>query len=451
MDERGYIAQAFLDRLEDDGVAFRVLDEGLALAVPRDAVAGMPRRIARFCQDLDLHLVQLVRAEKQGWRFVLAWKDEVGQPSFLALHVVGDYYRAARRLLGSEELMGGAPDVLFLYGLVEGIEQQHIDEARAARIMSLWHSNPRSAIERIARLWRQRRDRRLLAQAARKGDWGLVRADLPRLRRALHRAVMPNPLSWLRGLLTLMRPPGATVAFIGAPEALRERVARDTAPAGVTTFAQEHSGEARSADVAVVFDPPEGYRPRFAEVITVDGRMPAAASAAQVEDELLRWLEYRVQRWNTRTVVGENPLAARILQFAARHNVPVLADFMGTLLNCGIYCKLGAPVLMPHPFGIFIHRNAVIGSRVTVMHQVTLGNQHPADPGAPHIEDNVYIGAGAKVLGAVRVGRGATVGANAVVTRDVPSHCTVVGANRILGMTTVAGERQNDPADVVNT
>jgi serine O-acetyltransferase len=48
------------------------------------------------------------------------------------------------------------------------------------------------------------------------------------------------------------------------------------------------------------------------------------------------------------------------------------------------------------------------------------------------IGDDVYIGAGAKVLGAVRVGRGAVIGANAVVTRDVPPYCTVVGANRIV-------------------
>jgi serine O-acetyltransferase len=106
---------------------------------------------------------------------------------------------------------------------------------------------------------------------------------------------------------------------------------------------------------------------------------------------------------------------------------------------------------MPHPYGIVIHRNVVIGSRVTVMHQVTIGNQHPSDPGAPVIEDNVCIGAGAKILGAVRIGHGATVGANAVVTRDVPSHCTVVGANRILGAVAVAKERQQDEAIVVNT
>ena len=128
-----------------------------------------------------------------------------------------------------------------------------------------------------------------------------------------------------------------------------------------------------------------------------------------------------------------------------------VAEFMGTLLNCGIYCRLRSPILMPHPYGIFIHRNVLIGSRVTVMHQVTIGNKHPSDPGVPVIEDNVSIGAGAKILGAVRIGHSATVGANAVVTRDVPSHCTVVGANRILGTETVVRERQTDHASVVNT
>jgi serine acetyltransferase len=75
----------------------------------------------------------------------------------------------------------------------------------------------------------------------------------------------------------------------------------------------------------------------------------------------------------------------------------------------------------------------VIGSHVTVMQQVTIGTKNPGDNAAPVIEDDVYIGAGAKVLGGIRVGRGAIIGANAVVTRDIPPGCTVVGANRIVG------------------
>ena len=45
MDERGYVAEALLDRLRADGVAFRLLTEALELAVPRQALAGMPRQI----------------------------------------------------------------------------------------------------------------------------------------------------------------------------------------------------------------------------------------------------------------------------------------------------------------------------------------------------------------------------------------------------------------------
>src|SRR5207253_8670084 len=83
----------------------------------------------------------------------------------------------------------------------------------------------------------------------------------------------------------------------------------------------------------------------------------------------------------------------------------------------------------------------------------TIGRKDPVAPEAQGgklaaIEDNVFIGAGAKVLGPVRIGRGAIVGANAVVTRDVPSHCTVVGANRILGVDppAVAAARREEAA-----
>lgn len=457
MDERGYVAEALLDRLRADGVRFGLLgpqdaSPAMVLAVAKEALPDMPRRIARFAQELDLRLVQLARVEHQRWQFILAWSDEVGRPSFLTLQALGDYYRAARPLLRSAELLSGRPDLLFLYGLIEGVENQQIDEARAAWLSSLWRSDPRGAIERIGRYWRQRRDIRLLAQAAKHGSWSGVRGALPALRRRLRRASFPSALVLFAGFGRLLQPPSAAVAFVGFDNSsLRSRVERDLAPAfpsGLTTLEHDFSERPRGVDVAVLFDPPDGYRSPVEETIVVERAEALPPAAANVERGLLRWLERRVERRHSDTVVGANPLAARILQFACRRRVPVLADFMGTLLNCGIHCRLPSPVLMPHPYGIFIHRNAVIGSRVTVMQQVTIGNKHPSDPGAPVIEDNVCIGAGAKILGALRIGHGATVGANAVVTRDVPSHCTVVGANRILGQEAVVQRRQQS---VVNT
>jgi len=69
---------------------------------------------------------------------------------------------------------------------------------------------------------------------------------------------------------------------------------------------------------------------------------------------------------------------------------------------------------------------------VVIGQQVTLGGRDLNIDHMPVIEDGVYLGAGCKVLGKVVVGRGAIVGANAVVTKDVPAGAVVVGANRIL-------------------
>lgn len=457
MDERGYVAEALLDRLRDDGVEFRVLGPepvslGVALAVAPEALPGMARRIARFAQDFDLRLVQLCRTERQREEFLLAWSDEVGRPSFLAVHALGDYYRAGRALLRSVELLAGRSDALFLYGLADAVEAQAIDDARAAWLSRLWHADPRGAIERIGGLWRERRDVRQLAQAAKHASWDAARAALPRLRRGLRRAVLPSPLALLPRLKSLLEPRRARLAFVGFDSAaLRERVERDLAPvfpAGLDARSRDYAERLRGVDVAVLFDPPPTYRAQAEEIIVVERAEALPPAAAKVERALLRWLERRVERRFSNAVVGANPLAARLLQFTCRHRLPLVADFVSTLLNCGIDCRLRSPILMPHPYGIFIHRNAVIGSRVTVMHQVTIGSKHPEEPAAPVIEDNVCIGAGAKILGAVRIGHGATVGANAVVTRDVPSHCTVVGANRILGAGEVVDERH---ASVVNT
>jgi serine O-acetyltransferase len=86
--------------------------------------------------------------------------------------------------------------------------------------------------------------------------------------------------------------------------------------------------------------------------------------------------------------------------------------------------RIGGGLLMPHPNGIVIHPDAVIGPNCLLMQQVTLG---VTDGGAPRLGGHVDIGAGAKLIGAIHVGSHAKIGANAVVLCDVPEGATAVG------------------------
>lgn len=91
-------------------------------------------------------------------------------------------------------------------------------------------------------------------------------------------------------------------------------------------------------------------------------------------------------------------------------------------------CQIGKGLHLPHNGnGVIIHPNTVIGDFVTIVHQVTLGSNGVGNNGAPSIENHVYIGVGAKVLGRIHIGEGSRIGANAVVLKDVPPHSTAVG------------------------
>lgn len=88
--------------------------------------------------------------------------------------------------------------------------------------------------------------------------------------------------------------------------------------------------------------------------------------------------------------------------------------------------KVGRKVTFGYQgLGIVVHKNAVLGSNVTISPNVVIGGR--GGPGVPIIEDDVLIGAGACILGPVTVGRGARIGANSVVLTDVPPGVTVVG------------------------
>ena len=78
--------------------------------------------------------------------------------------------------------------------------------------------------------------------------------------------------------------------------------------------------------------------------------------------------------------------------------------------------------------GIVIGETAEIGDGVMLYHGVTLGGQVLTQTKRhPTVEDNVTIGAGAKVLGPITIGEGSAIGANAVVTKDVPAENIAVG------------------------
>ena len=90
--------------------------------------------------------------------------------------------------------------------------------------------------------------------------------------------------------------------------------------------------------------------------------------------------------------------------------------------------QIGRRFFIDHGMGIVVGETSEIGNDVSIYHGVTLGGttwekgkRHPT------LEDNVVVGAGAKILGPITVGTGARIGCNAVVVKDIPPGSTVVG------------------------
>jgi serine O-acetyltransferase len=106
--------------------------------------------------------------------------------------------------------------------------------------------------------------------------------------------------------------------------------------------------------------------------------------------------------------------------FVLRHRFWTVASGADIPLNCDI----AGGLLIPHPNGIVIHPQAKIGPNCLIFQQVTVGNR---GPGVPEIEGHVDIGAGARILGPVRIGAHARIGANAVVLTDVPPGASFAG------------------------
>lgn len=102
---------------------------------------------------------------------------------------------------------------------------------------------------------------------------------------------------------------------------------------------------------------------------------------------------------------------------------------------------IGSGFYIGHFGTIVVHRKCVIGRNCNISQGVTLGQANRGrNRGTPTLGDNVYIGPGAKVIGAVVVGNNAAIGANCVVTKNVPDNSVVVGVpGRVISQRGTAG------------
>lgn len=111
----------------------------------------------------------------------------------------------------------------------------------------------------------------------------------------------------------------------------------------------------------------------------------------------------------------------------------ITAWWMGRLsLMLGVFIdpgtEMGPGLMIAHPTSIIINRRCRIGANCTISQNTTLGRKsREPNLGYPTIGDRVYIGPGAVIIGAVTVANDAAIGANAVVTKDVPEKGVVVG------------------------
>ena len=115
----------------------------------------------------------------------------------------------------------------------------------------------------------------------------------------------------------------------------------------------------------------------------------------------------------------------------------IISQFSRFLTGIEIHpnAKIGKNLFIDHGMGVVIGETSDIGDNVTIYHMVTLGGISPSinsddqrnTKRHPTLMDNVVIGSGAQILGAVVVGKNAKIGANAVVTKDVEENAVMVG------------------------
>lgn len=215
-----------------------------------------------------------------------------------------------------------------------------------------------------------------------------------------------------------------------APDAIRDNPAQETPMSDLsladqaepeTPLAPEHLAKPHTAGCARSFA--ELKRWLKADLFRYDGR----ASAKSFWRHFLFTPGYKYTVW-MRTC------GYLKVQGWARWTLYPLVKYI--LLRCrykyGIvipeYTVIGPGLFINRFGGIYVNGDAIIGSNVNFTHGIMLGQQNRGPlAGSPIVGDRVFIAAGAKIIGRVKLGDGSVVGANAVVTKDVPENAVVGG------------------------
>ena len=127
-----------------------------------------------------------------------------------------------------------------------------------------------------------------------------------------------------------------------------------------------------------------------------------------------------------------NPIKLQRLSHSIK-NIPLIPKLITYIIRLVFGCYLPYQLILGKNFvigyggiGVVIHHRSVIGNNVHVDQNVTIGGTSKKNA-VPVLGNDIYIGAGAKILGPITIGNNVVIGANAVVVKDVPSGSLVVG------------------------
>jgi serine O-acetyltransferase len=135
-------------------------------------------------------------------------------------------------------------------------------------------------------------------------------------------------------------------------------------------------------------------------------------------------LQYRVSHWVNSKI--QFPGIRQILKIFCSIWQKLIEIVAGIELPSP--CEIGKGLYIPHAGGIVLHPNVKIGDYCTLSQDVTIGEGGRGEKkGTPKLGDRVYIAPGARIFGPITIGNDVAIGANAVVTKDLPDNAVAVG------------------------